>query len=386
MGKVQKSTIDKKLLGKIRGLIEGARNSVSRHIDRTICNTYFLIGRYIVEDEQHGQERAGYADEVLKYLGKELTKQFGRGFSARNLANMKKFYLTYQTRFTDSILQTLSAKSINVVENESDTLILQNNSAKSLKDTENELINPIWQNNSAKFNNPFPLSWSHYLILCRIDNPDERSFYEIEAINSNWKLKELERQFNSSLYERLVLSRDKKKVKDLSEKGQILQVPADAIKNPLVLEFLGLKEESEYSESDLEKAIIDKLEHFLLEMGKGFLFAGRQVRISFEEEHFYLDLVLYNRLLKSFVLIDLKIGKLRHQDLGQMQMYVNYYDRHVKTEEENNTIGIVICKDKKDAVVEMTLPENNRQIFASKYQLYLPSKEEIRKLVTEKEK
>lgn len=365
MVKAHKNTPDINLLTKIIGLIENAQNSVSRYIDRAMCTTYFLIGRHIVEAEQHGQERAVYADETLKYLGKELSKQFGRGFSARNLANMKKFYLTYQSRYAEPILQNNSAKSDEVFDNEDDKSILQTT--------------------SAKFIQPFQLSWSHYLTLCRIDNQDERSFYEIEAIKSNWKLKELERQYNSSLYERLVLSKDKKKVKELSEKGHLLEAPADAIKDPLVLEFLGLKEEKAYSENDLEKAIIDKLEHFLLEMGKGFLFAGRQIRISFDEEHFFIDLVLYNRLLKCFVLLDLKIGKLKHQDLGQMQMYVNYYDRHVKSEEENSTIGIVICKDKKDAVVELTLPENNKQIFASKYQLYLPSKEELKRLINQKE-
>lgn len=365
MGKAHKNTPDINLLTKIIGLIENAQSSVSRYVDRAMCTTYFLIGRYIVEAEQYGQERAVYADETLKYLGTELSKQFGRGFSARNLANMKKFYLTYQSRYMEPILQNNSAKSDEVFENEDGKSILQTM--------------------SAKFTQPFQLSWSHYLILCRIDNQDERSFYEIETIKGNWKLKELERQYNSSLFERLVLSKDKKKVKELSEKGHLLEAPADAIKDPLVLEFLGLKEEKAYSENDLEKAIIDKLEHFLLEMGKGFLFAGRQIRISFEEEHFFIDLVLYNRLLKCFVLLDLKIGKLKHQDLGQMQMYVNYYDRHVKTEEENSTIGIVICKDKKDAVVELTLPEHNKQIFASKYQLYLPSKEELKRLINQKE-
>jgi len=181
------------------------------------------------------------------------------------------------------------------------------------------------------------------------------------------------------------LSRDKKGVKDLAQTGQIISNPGDTIKDPLVLEFLGLKEDVSYSENQLETAIINKLEHFLLEMGKGFLFVGRQVRITFEDENFYIDLVLYNRLLKCFVLVDLKIGKLKHQDIGQMQMYVNYYDRYVKSENENKTIGIVICKNKNDAIVEMTLPENNQQIFASKYQLYLPSKDELKRLIIQRD-
>jgi predicted nuclease of restriction endonuclease-like (RecB) superfamily len=331
---------------------------IVRQIDYSMTLTYFLIGRYIVEDEQKGKERAAYADETIKYLAQELTLQFGKGFSARNLASMKKFYLTYQSRLgSESILQTLSAKS------------------------ELPPATDISQTVSAKFSNPFLLSWSHYQLLCRIEREEERNFYEIESAQNNWSFRELERQFNSSLYERLALSRNKKRIKELSKTGQVLSAPSDAIKDPLVLEFLGLKEDASYSESDLESAIINKLEHFLLEMGKGFLFAGRQVRISFEEDHFYIDLVLYNRLLKCFVIIDLKIGKLKHQDIGQMQMYVNYYDRMVKAPDENKTIGIVICKDKKDAVVEMTLPEDNKQIFASKYQLYLPSKEELKALI-----
>ncbi len=352
------------LLHKLSGLIQNAHKVVRRHIDNTMTLTYFFVGRYIIEDEQQGQERATYADETLKYLGNELTQRFGRGFSSRNLASMKKFYLTYQTRMkAETILQIDSAKSVNDISNEEDI--------------------PILQNGSAKFDHPFPLSWSHYLILCRIDDVNERNFYEIEAISNHWKIKELERQFNSSLFERLVLSKNKKKVKELSERGLVFENPEDAIKYPLVLEFLGLKEEYEYSENELEAAIINKLEHFILELGKGFLFSGRQVRFTYEEEHYFVDLVFYHRILRCFVLIDLKIGKLKHQDIGQMQMYVNYYDRQVKSPDENKTIGIIICKDKKDAIVEMTLPEDNTQIFASKYQLYLPSKEALKKLIND---
>ncbi len=231
----------------------------------------------------------------------------------------------------------------------------------------------------------FNLSWSHYLMLMRIDNPEERSFYEKEAIANNWSLRELKRQFNSALYERLALSRDKKGVKQLAEKGQIIETPQDSLKDPYVLEFVGLKENSKYSETELEQKLIDRLEHFLLELGKGFAFIGRQVRFTFEEDHFRVDLVFYNRLLRCFVLIDLKIGQLTHQDLGQMQMYVNYYDRFVKLPEENKTIGIILCKDKNDALVEITLPENNEQIFASKYLTVLPSKEELKKLIENKD-
>ena len=227
----------------------------------------------------------------------------------------------------------------------------------------------------------FRLSWSHYLILMRMENLDERNFYEIEAIENNWSLRELRRQIDSALYERLVLSRDKEKVKSLALKGQIIEKPEDVVKDPYILEFLGLEEQNSYSENRLETEIINNLEKFLLELGKGFTFVGRQVRFTFDEKHFRVDLVFYNRLLKCFVLIDLKIGEVTHQDLGQMQMYVNYYDRYVKLDDENKTIGIIICRDKNDTLVKMTLPEDNQQIFASRYMTVLPSKEEFKKIV-----
>jgi len=219
----------------------------------------------------------------------------------------------------------------------------------------------------------------------RISDVDERHFYEIETYRNGWSKSELARQVSSSLYERLVLSRDKDEVMKLALDGQLIENPQDIFKDPYVLEFTGLPELVTYSETELESRIIDNLQKFLLELGRGFTFAGRQVRFTFEEEHYRVDLVFYNRILRSFALFDLKIGHLKHQDLGQMQMYVNYYDRKVKLEEENPTIGIVLCKDKKDAIVEMTLPDDNNQIFASKYQTVLPSKEELKDLIEDKE-
>ena len=230
----------------------------------------------------------------------------------------------------------------------------------------------------------FYLSWSHYLILMRINNVYERHFYEIESYRNGWSKDELSRQYGSSLYERLALSRDKEEVMRLATEGQMIEKPEDILKDPYILEFTGLPELAAYSESELENKIIDNLQKFLLELGRGFTFVGRQVRLTFEEEHFRVDLVFYNRLLRCFVLFDLKIGQLKHQDIGQMQMYVNYYDRKVKLDDENSTIGIIICKDKKDAIVEMTLPEDNNQIFASKYETVLPSKEELQKLLEDK--
>lgn len=231
-----------------------------------------------------------------------------------------------------------------------------------------------WGNGVATIQLPrFTLSWSHYLVLMRIENIEARSFYEIECAEQQWSVKQLKRQVGSSLYERLALSRNKDEVMRLAREGQTVEKPSDIIKNPLTLEFLGLKPDVAYTESKLENAIIDKMQQFLLELGKGFLFEARQKRFTFEERHFYVDLVFYNRLLQCYVLIDLKTGDLTHQDLGQMQMYVNYYDRNVKEDFEKPTIGILLCEEKSDALVELTLPKD-ANIYASQYSLYLPDK------------
>ena len=218
----------------------------------------------------------------------------------------------------------------------------------------------------------------------RISNSEERHFYEIESYKNKWSKRELSRQYNSALYERLSLSKNKKEIMEMSKKGQIIEKPKDIIKDPYILEFLDLKEETKYSEKELEKKIIDKLQTFLLELGKGFTFVERQKRLTFNDHHFYADLVFYNRLLKCFVIFDLKIGELKHQDIGQMQMYVNYFDRNVKLPDENKTIGILLCREKDDAIVEMTLPIDNDQIFASKYETILPSKEDLKKIIDDK--
>lgn len=321
------------LYSQIASVLSKSRQFVVNTVNTTMVRTYFEIGRIIVENEQNGKSRAEYGKETLKNLSERLTKDFGKGFSVENLDRMRFFYRTYS-------------------------------------------------NSSTPLTN-FELSWSHYLFLMRIENPEERKFYEIECKNSNWSLRELRRQFDSALYERLALSKNKEGVKQLSKKGIVVAKPEDIVKDPYILEFLGLPEKAEYSESDLEQKLIDRLEKFLLELGKGYAFVGRQVRFTFDEEHYRVDLVFYNRLLQCFVLIDLKIGKLTHQDLGQMQMYVNYYDRFVKLEHENKTIGIVLCKNKNDALVEITLPKDNTQIFASKYETVLPKKEELKKLIEE---
>lgn len=351
MTKIDKN-INVDFYNKVIQLLNIARKSVVHTVNKTMVHTYFEIGRIIVEEEQKGKTRAEYGKKILKELSEKLRKEFGRGFSVDNLENMRRFYLTY------SIPEKTSRKSTN---------------------KKSETVSRISKNIN------FQISWSHYLFLIRIDNPEERKFYEIEAINNNWSLRELQRQFDTALFERLVLSRDKKGVKKLSKKGQVIEKPEDTVKDPYILEFLGLPEESKYSETELEQKIIDKLEHFLLELGKGFTFVGRQVRFTFDDKHFRVDLVFYNRILQCFVLIDLKIGEISHQDIGQMQMYVNYYDRKVKLENENKTIGIILCKKKNETLVEITLPENNEQIFASKYETVLPSKQELKQLIENKE-
>jgi predicted nuclease of restriction endonuclease-like (RecB) superfamily len=352
------SKSDNQLFGKIAGLLNEARKFIVKNVNQTIVLTYFEIGKLIVEEEQEGKERAEYGKSVLKELSQKLTGEFGKGYSVYNLERMRNFYLV----FRDRIAETEKSASLMRKSDEE-------KSASPMRETES----------------PFNLSWTHYLQLIKIENEEERKFYEIEAVNNNWSVRELERQYDSSLYERLVLSRDKEGIKELSRKGQVVTKPIDTIKEPYVLDFLGLEEKDKYTESDLETAIINKLEHFLTELGKGFLFVGRQQRITIEDEHFYVDLVFYNRLLQCFVLIDLKIGKLKHQDLGQMQMYVNYYDEFKKTKEENLTIGIVLCKQKNETLVRITLPKENQQIFASKYQTVLPSKEELKQLIENKE-
>lgn len=333
-------------------LIQYARQIAAKQVNLVQLMTYYSIGRWIVEEQQQGKSRAEYGKQVIKNLSDVLTEQFGRGFSEDTLKNARKFYLTYKDRISETMFSLFAIQK-------SETVFSFFESEK-----------------------PFTLPWSHYLLLMRIKNPDERRFYEIEAAEAAWSIRVLQRQYNSSLYERLALSRDKEAVLKLATEGNVITKPADIVKQPTVLEFLGLEERTSYSETDLETAIINKLQKFLLELGKGYLFEARQKRFTFDEDNYYVDLVFYNRLLRCYVLIDLKIDKLTHQDLGQMQMYVNYYDRFQKLPEENPTIGILLCKEKNDALVEITLPENSN-IFAAEYALYLPDKKLLQKKLKE---
>jgi predicted nuclease of restriction endonuclease-like (RecB) superfamily len=345
----------------------------NRAVDLALVTRNWLFGWYIVEYEQDGSDRAEYGTKLLKKLSAALAKEIGRGFSVDNLESMRSFYVKYQTVVSLSEKsETLSRISY---EPKSET---SSRKSLSMVSSSQKSVDKIQQTLSGELQGRFSLSWSHYVTLLTIGNPDERRFYEIESAQNNWSVREMERQIASSLYERLALSRDKDEIRRLSQEGLVVEKAADIIKNPLVLEFLGLEERPAYSENELESAIIDKLEQFLLELGKGFLFEARQKRFTFDNEHFHVDLVFYNRLLRCYVLIDLKRDKLTHQDLGQMQMYVNYFDRHVKSADELPTIGVVLCHRKNDALVELTLPKE-ANIFASKYQLYLPSKEELKR-------
>lgn len=317
----------------IKELVISSRNKVYSAVNIEMLNLYWNIGKVIMEIQQ-GDERASYGDSVLEKLSQKLTSEFGKGFSKRNLERMRKFYIYFP------IATTLSSQ----------------------------------------------LSWSHYLEILKIEEEAKRNFYIKETINSKWSVRELQRQRDSLLYERLTLSANKEKVLELATKGQVLKTSKDLVKDPFVLEFLDIKENTDYLETDLEKNILEHLKEFLLELGKGFMFVGSQVRLRLEEDHFYPDLVFYNRLLKCFVIIDLKIGKVTHQDIGQMQMYVNYYDREIKQDDENRTVGILLSTNKNETIVKYTLPEDNKTIFSSEYKLHMPTEQELITAVEEEKK
>ena len=313
------------ILEDAREIIEQARSNAVRSVDFCRVQMYWQLGRRIFEEEQKGQDRAEYGAYIIKNLAKDLEVEYGSGFGVRQLETCRQFYRLYP------IAHTLRAQ----------------------------------------------LNWSQYKMLISISDPDKREYYELESANNGWTARETERQINSMLYERLLLSNDKESVLSVARQQRIPQKPQEIIKDPMVLEFLGLERRPSYYEKDLEGAIISHIADFLLEMGKGFSFVARQKRILLEDDEFFIDLVFYNRLLRCFVLVELKTGKLTHQDLGQLQMYVNYYDRQEKQEGENPTIGILLCTDKNDTVVRMALPEHNTTILASQYQLYLPTQNQL---------
>ncbi len=320
-------SIELSLYQEVRQVLELARNTVYKTANTAMVKAYWEIGKLIVE-KQGGEKKAEYGSELIDSLAKELTKEFGKGFTSTNLKYMRIFYLAFPI-------------------------------GHALRDE---------------------LTWTHYRLLMRVENEQARKYYEEETIKANWSTRQLERQITTLYYERILSSKDKELV---ANEINILEpqkaLPSDIIKDPYVLEFIGLPQDKRFLEKDLEQALINHLQEFLLELGNGFSFVARQKRITFDDRHFYIDLVFYNYILKSFVLIDLKMGDLTHQDLGQMQMYVNYYERELMTEGDNPPIGIVLCADKSESIVKYTLSEEQKQIFASKYKLYLPTEEELRK-------
>ncbi|WP_026969512.1 PDDEXK nuclease domain-containing protein [Algoriphagus terrigena] len=317
--------LKKELIQQIQSIIASARERAIRSVDTERVLMYWQIGRVILEEEQEGKERAGYGDFLIKSLSQTLQPQFGSGFSIRQLEMCRQFYRSF----------------------------------------------PITNALRSQF------SWTHYRTLIRIDNSDKREFYIAEAVKNNWTARQLERQINSQLFERLLMSNDVQAVLAVAREEKLPSDAKEIIKDPMILEFLGLRREAAYYEKDLEAAIITHLQDFLLEIGNGFSFVARQKRIHIEGDEFSIDLVFFNRLLQCFVLVEIKTSKITHQDIGQLQMYVNYYDRFEKQDFENPTIGILLCADKNDAVVRITLPENNKSIVASKYQLYLPTEQQL---------
>jgi len=322
---IRKIDLNDRFISDIRNIIISSRNTAIRYVDFERVRMYWKIGERIFTEEQDGKERAEYGAYLLQNLAIEVESEFGSGFSVRTLEQCRQFYRIF----------------------------------------------PIANALRSQFN------WYQYRLLFQIDNPDKREYYEHETLNNNWTGRELERQINSGLYERLLLSNDKKSVLEVARKERIPESPTEIIKDPMILEFLGLKRDATYYEKDLESALITNLQTFLLELGNGFSFVARQKRILLEDDEFFADLVFYNRLLRCFVVIELKIHKITHEDIGQLQMYVNYYDRKEKSPEENPTIGILLCADKNNTLVKYTLPENNSTIMASKYQLYLPSEKQL---------
>jgi predicted nuclease of restriction endonuclease-like (RecB) superfamily len=316
----------------IQQILENARSNAYRAVNFEMVKAYWEIGKVIVEEEQKGEKRAEYGLALINDLSVKLTKEYGKGFTERNLRNMRAFYDSF----------------------------------------------PKWHALRAE------LTWTHYRLLLKIETESARHFYLNETINSNWSTRELDRQINSLLYERLALSKDKKGVLELAERGQIVKNPEDLIKDPYVLEFLNLKENSKFQEKDVESLLIYNLKQFLLELGKGFSFVSRQKRITVDGDHYYIDLVFYNYYLKCFVLIDLKIGKLTHKDIGQMDFYVRYFEKEVKHSDDYPTIGLILCSDKSKTMVKYTLLNDSNQIFASKYKLYLPTEKELKEEIEKK--
>lgn len=317
---------------KIKEILSNARNKAYSSVNSIMVEAYWNIGRIIIEEEQEGKEKANYGENLIKILSKKLTLELGKGFNERNLRNMRQFYLLFMN----------------------------------------------WNAVRAE------LSWTHYRLLLKVETDIARDYYLSECIKSNWSTREFDRQINSMLYERVMISKNNSKVRNIKDENKL--EPKDIIKDPYVLEFLDLNENKNFLEKDLEQAIINKLQRFLLELGRGFAFVERQKRISIDNEHYYVDLVFYNYILKCFVLIDLKIGKLKPQDVGQIDFYTRYFEDKIKEKEDNPTIGIILCTDKNETIVKYSILNESKNIFVSRYQMYLPSEKEFKdEILREKE-
>lgn len=407
--RVKKTGKPAALYQRVQEILEAARTGITRTVNTTQVVANWLIGREIVEEEQRGSHRAEYGARLIEDLSARLQTDFGRGYAIRNLETFRQYYLEYPQLVAiphalraesgaspiPHALRALSAPEISdapsrksekgrAVRSQSEPSAEIPNAPRSELQILHALRGELdirhtprdqsWQPGQLHPN----LSWTHYRTLLRVEKPEARSFYEIEATQNNWSARELERQINSLLYERLALSRDKKGLLRLARKGQEIQGPLDVFKDPLVLEFLKIPAAAKLVESDLEEALLNELQAFLLELGKGFAFVARQERITLDGDHFYIDLVFYHTVLKCFVLVDLKVRKLTHEDLGQFQLYLNYYDRERRTPGDGPTLGLILCTDKNDAVVRYTLGEGQKKIFASRYKLHLPTEAELK--------
>ena len=356
----------------VKEILEAARSTAYRAVNFAMVQAYWNIGRVIVEEELKGKSKAEYGEYLLKELSIRLTKDFGKGFTETNLRYMRLFYLSFEIMNAERS-QSLPDKIHHALRDES----VSTQKGDAVRHTS------ITSQKSHALRDELPfvrqeLSWTHYRLLLKVERPDVRKFYLDECIASNWSTRQLERQINSFYYERLLSSRNKNIVRSEIKKLEPGPSPNDIIKDPYVLEFLGMKESKKYLETDLEQGLIDKLHNFLLELGKGFSFVARQKRITVEDDHYYIDLVFYNYILKCFVIIDLKVGKLTHQDIGQMDFYVRYFEKEIRQAEDNPTIGLILCAQKNEAMAKYTLLKNSKTVFASKYKLYLPTEKELR--------
>ncbi len=342
-------------IARIRAILAGARDRSWQSVNTAMVSAYWEIGREIVEEEQRGSTRAEYGAQLIRQLAGQLSAEYGKGLSERNLRYIRQFYLTYAGRVP--LIRHTPCSELPAAGEIRNTVCSESGEPPRLLDAD--------------------LSWSHYRVLMQVANPEAREFYEVECAKARWSVRELQRQIASLLFERLARSRDKEGVLALTREGHEVKRPADLVKDPYVLEFVGLPEASRWLESDLEEALIDRLQHFLLELGRDLFFVARQKRITIEGDHFYIDLVFYHRELRCFLLVDLKMGRLSQEDIGQMLLYTGYFEAEEVREGENPPIGLVLCTDKNEAVVRYTLSGNARQIFASRYKLHLPTEEEL---------